>query len=203
MLQKPSRKRTLFLGIGAGIVGLCLCSCVGFFVLAKIVESDPSVWATRTAEAIAQATETARPTSTPTLTSTPVATETPVRTSTPTKVLTPTKTLSPTSTNAPVQTKLTVPAGTLSKYKDTYSNYREIFVYKKNGTLDARPNDLEELCLDWLFYRNKILEYTQAGNNEKAAQARTAFNEINAWLSEYNENDVQTMFSIIEKRGGR
>ena len=105
----------------------------------------------------------------------------------------------PSSTPDPFS-KLIVPAGELAKYLDTYSNYKEVFVTKLDGSLDERPNDLEELCLDWLYYRNKILEYTQAGKTDKAADARTAWNEINAWLNEYNENDVSTMFLIIENR---
>lgn len=109
----------------------------------------------------------------------------------------PTKPQQPTSDPF---SKLIVPAGQLAQYSDTYSNYKEVFVTKINGSLDERPNDLEELCLDWLYYQNKIIEYTQAQNNDKANDARTAWNEINAWLNEYNENDVSTMFTIIENR---
>lgn len=77
-----------------------------------------------------------------------------------------------------VQPELIVPAGNLAQYLDTYSNYKEVFVTKMDGSIDARPNDLEELCLDWLYYRDKILEYTQAGKTDKANDARTAWNEI-------------------------
>ena len=98
------------------------------------------------------------------------------------------------------KSQLIVPEGQLAQYVDTYSSYDEVFVTKKDGSLDERPNDLEELCLDWLYYRDKILEYTQAGQTEKATEARTAWNEINAWLSQYNEDDVGTMWTIIEKR---
>jgi tetratricopeptide (TPR) repeat protein len=96
------------------------------------------------------------------------------------------------------KSQLTVPAGQLAQYVDTYSSYDEVFVTKLNGSLDERPNDLEELCLDWLYYRNKILEYEQAGQTENANEARTAWNEINAWLNEYNQSDVEVMFSIVQ-----
>jgi tetratricopeptide (TPR) repeat protein len=107
-----------------------------------------------------------------------------------------------TSQDSPQATKsqLIVPAGQLAQYVDTYSNYDEVFVTKKDGSLDDRSNDLEELCLDYLFYRNRIIEYEQAGQTEKATEARTAWNEINVWLTEYNEDDVGTMWTIIEKR---
>jgi hypothetical protein len=111
----------------------------------------------------------------------------------------PTDTPIPTST-ANSLLKLIVPAGELAKYMDSYSNYKEVFVTKKDGSLDIRPNDLEELVLDWLYYQGKIIEYTQAGETDKANKARIAWNEVNSWLNEYNENDVGTMYSIIEKR---
>ena len=108
--------------------------------------------------------------------------------------------LTKTSTSTPNPfSKLIVPAGELAQYKDTYSKYKEVFVTKKDGSLDVRPNDLEELCLDWLYYRGKILQYTQSGETDKAAEARTAWNEINVWLTAYNENDIGTMWTIIDK----
>jgi hypothetical protein len=118
----------------------------------------------------------------------------------------PTTTAIPNDAQAPASTsnsmsKLIVPAGELAQYSDTYANYKEVFVTKIDGSLDERPNDLEELCLDWLYYREKILEYTQAGETDKAAEARTSWNETNDWLDAYNENDVGAMFSIIDKRG--
>jgi hypothetical protein len=96
--------------------------------------------------------------------------------------------------------QLTVPVGQLSQYVDTYSNYDEVFVTKKDGSLDARPNDLEELCLDMLYYRKKIIEYTQSGETDKADEARISLNRTNAWLNAYDENDIGYMWTIIEKR---
>lgn len=106
------------------------------------------------------------------------------------------------SSNPPTTAKkqLTVPVGQLAQYVDTYSNYDEVFVTKKDGSLDARPNDLEELCLDMLYYRKKIIEYTQSGKTDKADAARIWLNRTNAWLNAYDENDIGYMWTIIEKR---
>jgi len=106
------------------------------------------------------------------------------------------------SSNPPTTAKkqLTVPVGQLAQYVDTYSNYDEVFVTKKDGGLDARPNDLEELCLDMLYYRKKIIEYTQSGETDKADAARVSLNQTNAWLSAYDENDIGYMWTIIENR---
>jgi len=104
------------------------------------------------------------------------------------------------TTHQPTEVKsLIVKAGTLSQYENQFSKYTDVNVYKKDGTLDDREDDLKELCLDWLFYRAKILAYDSAGNLEKADEARVSFNRTNQWLDDYNEEDVQTMFSIIEK----
>ena len=104
------------------------------------------------------------------------------------------------STQRPTATqKLFVQPGTLSQYESQIAKETVVNVYKKNGTLDEREGDLKELCLDWLYYRAKILEYASSGENDKADDARERFNSINAWLDEYEEVDVETMFSIIEK----
>lgn len=138
------------------------------------------------------------------LTDIPAPTNTFVSTATlsPTSVPSSANTPKPTSTQKEsTVSKLIVPSGQLVQYKETYSHYSEVFVTKKDGSLDERPDDLEELCLDWVFYRDKIVEYTQAGNTKKADEARIAWNDINIWLDEYHENDVETMFSIIEHGG--
>lgn len=62
-------------------------------------------------------------------------------------------------------------------------------VRKKDGTVDARACDLEELCKDWYFYRRKIVQHANAGANDKAAEARVAFQRVNVWLSAYYEAD--------------
>lgn len=96
--------------------------------------------------------------------------------------------------------KVYVKKGELGKYKVLLSG-KDIYVMKKNGAYDDRPNDLEELCKDYLFYRNKIMKYTRAGDNQGAAKARSSFNEVNDNLSEYSEKDVQGMFTLIENSG--
>ncbi len=103
------------------------------------------------------------------------------------------------ATQPPTQVlPLVVQAGTLSQYESQITKDTVINVYKKDGTLDERQGDIKELCLDWLYYRAKIQEYESAGENEKANEARASFDKINLWLDEYNEADVETMFSIIE-----
>ena len=67
----------------------------------------------------------------------------------------------------------------------------ECKITKKDGTLDARECDLEELCKDWVFYRRKAMEYSSDGSEAKAADAQRWFKRINASLSEYREEDVQ------------
>ena len=47
----------------------------------------------------------------------------------------------------------------------------ECKITKKDGTLDARECDLEELCKDWVFYKRKVVEYSREGNEAKAASA--------------------------------
>ena len=94
-----------------------------------------------------------------------------------------------------------IPAGELYKYEDNYPTGQDVFVRKKDGTIDPRPNDLEELCKDWLYYRKKIIEAESAGQTDKADEYRATFRQVNAWLDEYNEDDVGTMFTILEEQG--
>lgn len=97
--------------------------------------------------------------------------------------------------------KIYLKKGELKKYNSLPSG-KDLYVMKKNGSYDDRPNDLEELCKDYLFYRNKIMKYAQAGDNQGAAKARSSFNEVNSTLSaEYTEKDIERMFTLIEKSG--
>jgi hypothetical protein len=70
---------------------------------------------------------------------------------------------------------------------------------KKDETHDMRPNDLEELCKDYLFYRNKILKANKVGDREAVKKSRASFDQINRWINEYNEKDVQAMFNKLEQ----
>jgi hypothetical protein len=72
-------------------------------------------------------------------------------------------------------------------------------ITKKDGTLDARECDLEELCKDWVFYRRKAVEYSSEGNEAKAADAQRSFKQTNIWLSAYREEDVQ---ACLKRHGG-
>jgi len=78
---------------------------------------------------------------------------------------------------------------------------RDLNIAKTDGTFDDKSNDLMELCKDWLYYREKIFEYTGSGDNASATEARDSFNKINMWLSAYDENDTQHMFTLIEESG--
>jgi hypothetical protein len=186
-------RTTRFVILVAGGIAIVCCLCLAVVVIIPSNKTSPQV-STVTDSRISQPTntflssETNRPEPSPTDSSPTIM----LPSSTPTEIKP-----SATPTANPFS-KLIVPTGQLAQYRDTYSDYDEVFVTKLDGSLDARPNDLEELCLDWLYYRDKILEYTQSGKTEKADDARAAWNDINNWLDEYDENDIQTMFSIIE-----
>jgi hypothetical protein len=88
--------------------------------------------------------------------------------------------------------------GELENYTSIPSN-TDLYVLKKDGTYDPRANDLEEMCRDYVFYRNKILEYTHSGDYEKASGAKNTFNQINNTLTiQYYEDDIQQMFTLIK-----
>jgi hypothetical protein len=79
------------------------------------------------------------------------------------------------------------------------SNTREVIqnISKKDGSFDARPNDLEELCRDYVFYRRRILQYSKEGKTTDANEARTDFRKVNAYLDAYNDKDISAMFTKI------
>jgi TM2 domain-containing membrane protein YozV len=104
---------------------------------------------------------------------------------------------SPTATKTPRSDILIVPAGNLRDYVATYDNYTTVNVRKKDGTLDERENDLEELCRDWLFYRDRIVKRVNEGDEQGAAEARQSFQMVNEWLGEYANSDVEAMFTIL------
>jgi hypothetical protein len=62
--------------------------------------------------------------------------------------------------------------------------------YKKDGTLDARVDDLQELCKDWKFSRRQILLAHAEGDDKNVAYYRAMFQRVNRWLDEYREEDV-------------
>ena len=75
----------------------------------------------------------------------------------------------------------------------------ECKITKKDGTLDQRECDLEELCKDWVFYRRRAAESVNDGNAEKAREYQAGFRKTNAWLSAYREEDVQ---ACLTRNGG-
>jgi hypothetical protein len=96
---------------------------------------------------------------------------------------------------------VTIPAGKLNQYLSNYPSNKNVYVEKKDGTTDNRPDDLEELCKDWLYYGQKIIEAESAGRSDKAADYRESFQQVNVWLSDYYESDVTAMFEILERQG--
>jgi hypothetical protein len=95
--------------------------------------------------------------------------------------------------------KVHLKKGELSKYTSLPSK-TDLYVMKKDGTYDQRANDLEEMCRDYVFYRNRILKYTRSGDLGAAADARNSFNQINNTLSiQYYEDDTSKMFTLIER----
>lgn len=65
-------------------------------------------------------------------------------------------------------------------------------IAKKDGTYDERPNDLDELCKDWVFYKARAYKYGREGDQEAAQDARNHFQQTNVWLEQYKEEDVTT-----------
>lgn len=73
-------------------------------------------------------------------------------------------------------------------------------VKKKNGTVDQRENDLDELCKDWVYYKAKILKYTKEGDEKAASKARNNFNAVNKDLSEYRDSDISATCAKYDTR---
>lgn len=80
-------------------------------------------------------------------------------------------------------------------------NSRPCNIPKKNGRVETtRCNDLEELCKDFYFFRKMTYKAAMDGDHEKAAKYRTSLNQVNRWLSEYKESDVQNMMTRVQNR---
>jgi hypothetical protein len=78
-------------------------------------------------------------------------------------------------------------------------------VPKKDGTYDARKNDLWELAQDWVFFRNEILKKSHSGDTTGAQKARESFQQINTTMSiEYPQNQITEALELAEKcRSGK
>jgi len=61
----------------------------------------------------------------------------------------------------------------------------------------TRSNDLEELCKDYVFYRKKILQASRDGDENAANKYRASFQQINAYLNKYRQEDIDKMFKKI------
>lgn len=73
-------------------------------------------------------------------------------------------------------------------------------IAKKDGSYEStRCNDLEELCKDYYYFRAKIIQASRNGNTQKAGEYRNSFNQINDWLSQYHDSDVQNMMSAVNR----
>lgn len=90
---------------------------------------------------------------------------------------------------------------TIQNYSGTITRSTVFKVQKLNGTYDTRENDLRELCLDFNYYRDQVIEQTAKGNTAKADDARDWLGRINTWLDAYNEDDIQAMYSLIKTKG--
>lgn len=64
---------------------------------------------------------------------------------------------------------------------------------KKDGTLDSRKDDLDELCKDWVYYKAKSYKLAREGKNAEANVARVSLSNVNGWLSAYPESDVSAV----------
>lgn len=69
-----------------------------------------------------------------------------------------------------------------------------------NGMVEKRDNDIEELAKDWAFYKERILKASQEGDIPAMDKARASFQDVNAWLDKYNQEDVAFALSRWGKR---
>ncbi len=65
----------------------------------------------------------------------------------------------------------------------------------------AAAADIEALCKDWLYYRKKVIQYTVAGERQKAERARARFRQVNSMLSALPESSVNAAFLRLEEDG--
>lgn len=65
-------------------------------------------------------------------------------------------------------------------------------ITKKDGSVDSRINDLDELCEDFVYYKAKAYKYGREGNEKAASDAREGLAKVNASLSQYRDSDVSS-----------
>ena len=99
--------------------------------------------------------------------------------------------------DAKAKTFVTIEAGKLAETYESL-NGANFKLKKKNGTIDERVNDIEELAKDCVFYRRKIIEANISGNNKKLRKYQQSFQQVNQWLNAYDDNDVSYMIGKFD-----
>lgn len=74
----------------------------------------------------------------------------------------------------------------------------KVQITKKDGTVDQRANDLDEICQDWVRAKAKSYKYGREGNQEAAAAARKDLADTTRWLSDYRDEDVARVCAIYD-----
>ena len=99
---------------------------------------------------------------------------------------------------APLGPEMRIAAGALEAEYQKISG-RPFNVAMKNGSYEkSRPNDIEELAKDWIYFRRRILEKTASGDISGAQKAREDFQQVNRWLEQYEPSDVAFMVGRLE-----
>jgi hypothetical protein len=94
--------------------------------------------------------------------------------------------------------KFYIPAGMLGNYINDLGG-KEFYLNRKNGTSAAWPNDIENLCRDYVLYKKQIEEYSQNGEKNHLTQLQGEFEGTNQWLNQYHDDDVQAMFVYLNQ----
>jgi hypothetical protein len=108
---------------------------------------------------------------------------------------------SPSASPSTPKEKIIVEPGTLNNVIEDLGGYpsdKEIVVRKLDGTIDERPNDLEELARDWLFCRQQMVLAATRGDTETRDKYVAEQEQVNRWLDEYHVDDWSTMIALFE-----
>jgi hypothetical protein len=92
----------------------------------------------------------------------------------------------------------TAPAQNIASAKQISPVPKKSGITKKDGTVDERENDLDELCKDWVFYKARAYKFGREGDQKAAADAQKSFAETNRWLSDYRDEDVTRVCAIYD-----
>ena len=108
---------------------------------------------------------------------------------------------SPATSTPSAKEKIIVEPGRLYDVIEDLGGYpadKEIVVRKLDGTIDERPNDLEELARSWLFCQKMMFQAATQGDFKKRDKYIAEQQQINRWLDEYHEDDWSTMLSLFD-----